>query len=269
MSLARDLVFDVGMHNGDDTAYYLHKGYRVVAVEANGELVGRAQRRFERELRSGRLRILNVGIAAEAGEAEFFVSPGHDFWSSFDRRLAARAGAFRAVRVPCTPFAPLLEAHGVPFYLKIDIEGNDHLCLEALGRAPLPPHVSIEMSHETGRRDIEKLAALGYRRFQCIRQTDFAPMTPESVQRAVTRRRALARWKPARFAALAARAIGRRAHPPRDGNWRVPIGSSGPFGTGLAGPWLSAAEVLAVWRELRDVDLELRDDGLGEWFDIH
>lgn len=29
------LVIDVGMHNGDDTAYYLHRGYRVVAIEAN------------------------------------------------------------------------------------------------------------------------------------------------------------------------------------------------------------------------------------------
>ena len=29
-----DLIYDVGMNNGDDTAYYLHKGFRVVAVEA-------------------------------------------------------------------------------------------------------------------------------------------------------------------------------------------------------------------------------------------
>ena len=29
------LVYDVGMHRGDDTAYYLHKGYRVVGVQAN------------------------------------------------------------------------------------------------------------------------------------------------------------------------------------------------------------------------------------------
>ena len=29
------LVYDVGVHRGDDTAYYLHKGFRVVGVEAN------------------------------------------------------------------------------------------------------------------------------------------------------------------------------------------------------------------------------------------
>ena len=30
-----DLTYDVVMHNGDDTAYYLYKGYRVVAVDAD------------------------------------------------------------------------------------------------------------------------------------------------------------------------------------------------------------------------------------------
>ena len=28
-----NLVYDLGMHNGDDTDYYLHKGYRVIAVD--------------------------------------------------------------------------------------------------------------------------------------------------------------------------------------------------------------------------------------------
>jgi len=44
-----DLVFDIGMHNGDDTAYYLARGYRVVAVEANPSMCATAQAnsRFE------------------------------------------------------------------------------------------------------------------------------------------------------------------------------------------------------------------------------
>ncbi len=34
-----DLVYDIGMNNGDDTAYYLSLGFRTVAIEANPELV--------------------------------------------------------------------------------------------------------------------------------------------------------------------------------------------------------------------------------------
>jgi hypothetical protein len=36
----RDLVFDLGLHNGDDAAYYLDLGYLVVGVEANLLLAG-------------------------------------------------------------------------------------------------------------------------------------------------------------------------------------------------------------------------------------
>jgi hypothetical protein len=30
--IARDLIFDLGMHRGEDTDFYLHMGYRVVGI---------------------------------------------------------------------------------------------------------------------------------------------------------------------------------------------------------------------------------------------
>jgi len=48
-----DLV--LGMHNGDDTAYYLARGYDVVAVEANPALCASAGKRFAPEVAAGRL----------------------------------------------------------------------------------------------------------------------------------------------------------------------------------------------------------------------
>ena len=64
-----DLIYDVGMNNGDDTAYYLSLGFRTVAIEANPELVEQAKARFAREIASGRLIILNIGIADREGGA--------------------------------------------------------------------------------------------------------------------------------------------------------------------------------------------------------
>ena len=58
----RDLIYDVGMNNGDDTAYFLHQGYRVLAIEANPVLARQAEGRFEKETREGRLIVLNVGF---------------------------------------------------------------------------------------------------------------------------------------------------------------------------------------------------------------
>jgi 16S rRNA A1518/A1519 N6-dimethyltransferase RsmA/KsgA/DIM1 with predicted DNA glycosylase/AP lyase activity len=42
----QDLIYDVGMNNGDDTAYYLRRGFRVVAIEADTRLVRCAAERF-------------------------------------------------------------------------------------------------------------------------------------------------------------------------------------------------------------------------------
>lgn len=53
--MVRDLVFDVGLYNGDDTAYYLYRGFRVVAVEANPYYASRARQRFAPEINAGRL----------------------------------------------------------------------------------------------------------------------------------------------------------------------------------------------------------------------
>src|SRR5262245_43578507 len=54
-----DLIYDVGMEDGTDTGFYLKKGFRVVAVEADPELASRARERFSDEIAAGRLVVLN------------------------------------------------------------------------------------------------------------------------------------------------------------------------------------------------------------------
>jgi hypothetical protein len=61
------------MNNGDDTAYYLWRGFRVLAIEANPDLVPKAATRFAREIRTARLTILNVGIAGEESVRSFWI----------------------------------------------------------------------------------------------------------------------------------------------------------------------------------------------------
>jgi hypothetical protein len=38
-AVLKNLIYDVGMNDGNDTAYYLSRGFRVVAIEANPVLV--------------------------------------------------------------------------------------------------------------------------------------------------------------------------------------------------------------------------------------
>jgi hypothetical protein len=41
-----DLIYDVGMHNGDDSAFNLRQGFKVVAVEADPQFSERARQTF-------------------------------------------------------------------------------------------------------------------------------------------------------------------------------------------------------------------------------
>ena len=55
------LAYDIGMHNGDDTAYYLAKGFRVVAVEADCHVAGTEHLvKIRNDDHSGPSRALNV-----------------------------------------------------------------------------------------------------------------------------------------------------------------------------------------------------------------
>jgi FkbM family methyltransferase len=135
----RDLIFDIGMNDGADTAYYLHRGYRVVAVEANPQLAEEARARFRREIAAGRLTVLGVAIAGTAGVLPFWICDSHSPWSSFDYEIASRDGSTcHQIDVECRPFSDILEEHGVPYFLKIDIEGTDHLCIRDLRSGDLP-----------------------------------------------------------------------------------------------------------------------------------
>lgn len=163
-----DLIYDVGMHNGDDSAYYLSRGYRVVAIEANPELAATAKRRFENELSSGKLVIINAGIFQQTGKRTFWVNRTHSVASSFDEEMASKwGGEVSPISVDCIRFEDILREHGVPFYLKIDIEGADSECLSALQTKDLPQFVSAE-AHSI--MPLCQMFVLGFRQFKCMNQ---------------------------------------------------------------------------------------------------
>src|ERR1700685_3365847 len=94
------LIYDVGMNDGADTAFYLSQGHSVVAVEADPRLVTLARERFRDAIDNGALTLLNVAIADSDDEVEFWISEGDNAHSSLYPEVAARYGAtVRAVRV--------------------------------------------------------------------------------------------------------------------------------------------------------------------------
>ena len=173
----RELIFDVGMHQGFDTEFYLAKGFRVVAVEANPVLARKAEEKFSSAIADDRLRLLNVAIASRAEPVTFWSNDQYDDWGTtsdeFVQRNAAAGTSMHAVTVPGLPLQRILDEHGTPHYLKIDIEGSDSLCLEALRGREIPQYLSIEADLTSPDAMFAQLAAmweLGYRHFQILNQ---------------------------------------------------------------------------------------------------
>lgn len=219
------------MHTGVDTEFYLRKGFRVVAVEANEDLAAQAQQKFHQHIASGRLVIIPKAIASKPGLVNFWLNQSNDEWSSLVPEYIsrnARVGAPSAARaVPAMLFSDLLRDHGIPYYLKIDIEGADHLCLESLHEFALrPPFLSVETS---GTNDfgytfqlLAHLYLLGYRQFKLINQyMHHTYVLP---------------------------------NPPGEGDfveYRFPMNaSSGPFGEETPGPWVSIESIIDEYRRI-------------------
>jgi FkbM family methyltransferase len=286
------LIYDVGMHNGDDTAYYLHCGYSVVAIEANPLLVAQARRRFEAEIQAGRLTLVNAGITETEGRSSFWVCDSNTVWSSFDREVAARDGAKHHEEIiHCKPFGAVLKEHGIPYSLKIDIEGNDHLCIDALEAGSLPKYVSFEGGPNGF--EFQRLRDLGYSHFKGISQFAFLPLelppTPqrrdcERAQRIRERAQRLRRSR--NLAVRIFRRLGGRRYleelaqqRPRGfrtcRGWNFPEGSSGPFGEGLPGRWQTADELLDTYSKLKAMrhagqpSVFWSEEGYSFWTDIH
>jgi len=239
-----DLVYDVGMHDGSDTAFYLARGFRVIAVEASPELCDRASVRFAEQLRSGLLTVVNAAIAPTEGPVTLYLNPyslwntTHLEWSERNKRLGHASTS--TVTVEGMPFGALLERHGVPYYLKVDIEGADMLCVEALQTPDLPRYLSIESDKVSWDRLVGEFAALerlGYRRFKVVPQHDV--------------------WRQ------------KAPDPPLEGyamDRRCPIGPSGMFGKEAPGTWISADEAL---RRYRRIFAHYRMFGDNSWLASH
>jgi FkbM family methyltransferase len=282
LQLRRDLVFDIGVYNGDDTAYYLFKGYHVLAIEADPSLMAGLQARFAAELARGQLQILNIALARTRGSVPFWICEGYSLWNSLDREHASRMGrTARAVNVECWPLRDLLAYYGVPHYLKLSLHGAEYFCLADLTPEALPTYISLELPRDLGQSDelFSRLLDLGYDSSKIIDQTTqrqfvVRPKTVSERLRGVIKRHPRLQYaceKTMGVARSVLRPVGERQ---RSGEpsaaqegWIFPEGSSGPFGEETDGAWRTTADAYADWKVF--LNDGRRSHNLSVWHDLH
>jgi len=224
-----DLIFDIGLHRGEDTEFYLKKGFRVIGVEANQTLCAEAAGRFPAEINSGQLKIINKAVANAPGMLNFHINDKVSVWSTLDPEWAARnrrlGAESRICQVEATTLAALIAEFGTPYYIKLDIEGHDLQAIEGLAGLPdRPKYLSIESDKDSFRalrREFAVMVSLGYTAFNIVDQPNIMRQVPPN--------------------------------PAKEGKYcshQFAYGSSGLFGAELPGPWLTADAAIEAYRPI-------------------
>jgi len=244
-------IFDIGMYDGADTAYYLECGYNVIAVEANPELVGRAKRRFAGEICSGQLTCINAAISPNGEDVELNVAGDDPASNSLFSDRIAHKQPIGAITVPGVTLHQLVERFGTPDYLKVDIEGADHLCVLSLTSETRPNFLSFEVGDDVDQL-LTHVESIGFQRFKVINQCTFRNLINQRcLYDRVTQRlmRYMGYHEPLRI---------RRA-----GRFFVTGRSSGPVPWRSDGPWRSGDATRSGLRKSKT------SNGLSDTYDIH
>ena len=167
-----DLAFDVGAHVGDRVASFRRLGARVVAVEPQPALAFTLQALYGRDRnviieskavggRPGTLTMkINVDNPTVSTASSAFIGAAKDA-QGWEGQVWEKS-----IEVPVTTLDALIEAHGMPAFVKIDVEGFEAEALAGMTR-PVP---ALSFEFTTIQRDIAqaciaRCAALGFRQY--------------------------------------------------------------------------------------------------------
>ena len=153
-----DLVFDIGAHVGDRVAAFRRLGARVVAVEPQPALASTLTMLYGR---SANVVIERVAVGRRAGDVRLMVNTDNPTISTASNAFIHAAQDApgwqgqhwdKSIRVQMTTLDALIDEHGVPAFIKIDVEGFEEEALMGLTR----PVAALSFEFTTIQRDIAR-----------------------------------------------------------------------------------------------------------------
>ncbi|MDZ8109826.1 MAG: FkbM family methyltransferase [Nostoc sp. DedQUE12a] len=228
--MEKNLIIDVGVHTGQDTEFYLKKGFRVVGIEADPQIYKSVKERLNHYIENGQLTLLNIAVSTKDEPVTFYTNSDRSFWgtTSLDRvknKEITFSTPFVEMTVEGCRFEKILEQFGIPYYLKVDIEGTEILCVQALRQfESKPKFISIESTKTSWNALLNEFAVfkeLGYQKFKAINQAEVPNQVCPS--------------------------------PALEGQYipyQFEYGASGLFGEETPGNWLSESEIIKVYKDI-------------------
>lgn len=238
-----NLIYDLGFHIGQDTDYYLKKGFKVIAVEANPKLYREGLSKFKNFVEKGQLILINKAISKKSEKLKFYIHPTQSDWSSCFKEFINNTNTqLEEIEVDGITLFDLIKQYGLPRYIKVDIEGADVIVAEQISKLNDKPEY---ISFETSRRDYAKIFSYlylaEYNNFQLINQLKYNNLILKDIK--------------------------------NEGipiNYTFEFGSSGLFGKDLQNDmWITYDELLSRYTKFIDLrNLDQENLSMG-WLDIH
>ncbi|RKT46246.1 FkbM family methyltransferase [Thiocapsa rosea] len=170
-----DLAFDIGSHVGDRIGCFRRIGARVLAVEPQPALVRTLRWLYGRD---PAVRIESTAVGRASGRADLRLNRANPTVSTLSTGFISAARDARgwesqhwdgAIEVACTRLDDLIERHGMPRFIKIDVEGYE---AEVLGGLTRPADaLSFELTtiqKAVGLSALAECRRLGYSQFNAV-----------------------------------------------------------------------------------------------------
>src|SRR5690606_34257673 len=139
------LIFDIGSNKGNKVKVFLKMGYKVVALEPEKTSHSTLSYRYKN---NKNVTIVNKGVSYEEGVLKMYIASNrsgfntlsHNWVESLKKNLDNvwdKKFEFKeSYDVPVTTLEHLIDLYGVPYFIKIDVEGFELNVLKGLKSTP-------------------------------------------------------------------------------------------------------------------------------------
>jgi FkbM family methyltransferase len=153
-----DLAFDIGAHAGDRVASFRRLGAKVVAVEPQRTFAFVIGMLFGRDTK---VVVERLAVGRNTGDVRLMINTDNPTITTASNAFihAAQDAAGwqgqnwdKSIRVPMTTLDALIEKHGMPAFIKIDVEGFEEEVLMGLTQ----PVAALSFEFTTIQRDVAR-----------------------------------------------------------------------------------------------------------------
>ena len=144
------VIYDFGANKGQNLEYFLSKGYKVVAVEANRLLCDNIERKFSVAISENNLKVINCCLSETEDNkiVDFYIHKTNSVLSQFAVPSHDIITEFKKIQVISKKPSTIIKENGFPYYIKIDIEHYDlNVLRELMSSRVLPKYISVEAHH--------------------------------------------------------------------------------------------------------------------------